>query len=85
MYETLWVDKKYIADLTKILADDSPEKHANVLKELAVAELRAENTPVLTEKFMKLVGKNVNQVPLKITESEKKEILPFLEKLQSRR
>lgn len=81
MYETFWIDKNHLSFLTKKLADDNPEKHSNILKELAVAELRAENTPVLSKKFMKMIGKNFEQVPLKITADEKKVIEEFLKKM----
>ena len=82
MHETFWVEREIIPVLTKTLADIDPKKYANILKELAVAELRAENTPILTSKFMKLIGKNNHQVPLKITAEEKQTLTDFINKMR---
>jgi hypothetical protein len=81
MHETFWIERKLIPILTKIIADEDPNGHANILKELAVAEIRADNTPVLTSKFMKLIGKNNHQVPLKITSEEKQTLTSFINKI----
>lgn len=82
MYETFWIERELIPILTQMMADEDPNIHSNILKELAVAVIRAENTPVLTSKFIKLIGKNSHQVPLKITQEEKQTLTSFINKIR---
>jgi hypothetical protein len=81
MYTTIWLNKNKIQKIVNKIADENqPEKYDTILKELNVAEIRAENTPILNTAFRRLIGKKEDQIPVKLTEAESIIFKEFIQK-----
>lgn len=79
MFITIWLPKNKIQTIIRKIADEpDKQKYDSILKELNVAEIRAENTPILNHTFRRLIGKKDDHVPIKLTETENKILKDFI-------
>lgn len=80
--KTLWLTREQIQSTIKTLAGSKIEDKIveNIMKELNVAEVRAENTPVLNKKFKALIGKKETEIPVKLSNLEHQYLTILLQK-----
>jgi len=79
MVKTVWLNKTEINQIVRKIGEETTtHEYDTILKELNVAEIRAENTPILSKKFKLLIGKKENEIPVKFSEEEYKKIIKFL-------
>lgn len=82
MRSTVWLDEEEIKELLNILPSYSDTANSDIadgiMKELGVAEARAESSRILSHNYKHVIGKDSNQIPVRLDSIEKLFLLTII-------